>query len=217
LKIELSRVRLSLRYREVMFPLDLDEVFDGIQTVGYAVTLDNESIPSRSDARIDVTGPIGKKGEATFDINMDRAIFGVSTPEPRLTIEEFQSVEGSLNSLLDMSNSVWFYEAILNGGIKTKEATAEILEGFGARLQIFEQLGEIWGEPVTNFGLRLSPPGRIANQEEFFDVKIVPNLRRGDEFGLDAVYRSAEKTKCLRFVERFEDHVSKTIELMGGA
>ncbi len=207
-----ATVRLSVKFRSVFFPLSAEELTTLLAQAGYEIQMIDA--PSQSAGRLEVTGPVATKGNAVVDLNMQRSIIGVTSRDLGEALGAFEDIAQLLKQTIDLNDWVWFYEAILAGTTEGDEPAVSILRTLAEDSPIFSKISDVWGRPLTNFGLRLIPVGQVPNQEEWVDIKIEPDVRRAAFFTFEAVSRSATRETVTSFTERLVQSIEGTVALM---
>lgn len=213
--VQFSRIRLSVRFRRIFFPVDLLELVSILQETGYQLLLPPEKMsPGGGTSRVEASGTIASKGFSRLDINMERGILGITSAGIEQAIADFEDIETRLGSLVNVPDSAWFYEAILEGTVVGDEPAIMVVAGIAKGAPLFASMSEVWGEPLTNFGFRLIRTGQSPNQEEWLDIKIEPDVRRAEVFVFEGVHRSQEKGRVLTFMRSFTDRLENTIQVI---
>jgi len=90
--------------------IDLYELVDLFRGLGYTITA---RLPPKSfKVSVGGSGPVAIKGNVTIDVNTDRLIVGVSSPEPEECINEFVIMEKAVTSRFNSLKKPYFYELL---------------------------------------------------------------------------------------------------------
>lgn len=220
MRIDFKRARLSVRFGYVFFPISYEELVELLREAGYQVTAPPSQLVTGPSGRIEASGPIASKAGLTIDVDTERGIVGLSsslTSEPgtaatelEFAVKAFDEIEGLLKRFVQgLPWNVRFYEVILDGSVSEVDVRG-LLDRL-ANNRVFSTLMEIWGAPVTNYGVRLVPLSQLPNQEEWFDIRIEPELRRSQDLIFEGILRSADKTKVTEFTLNFASRLSETL------
>lgn len=208
-----TSIRFSIRFNYVLFPFDTVELISILMKSGYAPTAPPPPAAPPRGIRFTITGTIARKGEILIDINDDRGILSATSPSPALSInglnEVLQLIRTNLN--VDLEKQASFYELIGHTALETDRHPFEKIGNIIKGNKIIEKLGEVLGEDVSLFTLKLAPRGHVPNQTEWFDLTIEPDIIKTSTYNISAVFRSHEKSEVQKFTEEFMPNVSKLI------
>ena len=193
--------------------IDLHEVAEILRSLGYTITA---SLPPKGfKVSIGGSGPIASKGNVFVDVNSDRMVIGVSSPEPEECINEFVMVERAITSSIEALKEVYFYELLAEIEVKSDVKPMEFMKKVSSRNVIVEELSKALGEPLFVFGYRLAREGTSPEESEWVDIEIIPSLvRPHSSLYVAIVYRSREREKVLevgRRIRSIADAVRKLV------
>ena len=217
MEIVFSRFRLSIRLQSIFFPAQATEMTRQLAASGFEIVVPgDELMQGLGGARVEMTGRVAIKDGSLVDLNMEKGIIGLNGIRADRTEADFALVEAAAAGLFDVYEAVWFYETIINGTAFAGEDATAIVGRLPGRVPILAAAGKIWGEELTSYGLRLTSVGRKPNQEEWTDIKMEPDIRRGDLFVFEGVRRSREKERVLEFMRNFAERLQGTLAIMQG-
>ncbi len=195
--------RIAARFLGVV-RIDLHEVARILRSLGYTIT---SPLPPRGfKLSISGSGPIASKGNVVVDINSDKMVIGVSSPELNECIKEFILIEKAITSNIEALREVYFYELLAEIEIKSDVEPLEFLKRVSSRNIIVEELSKAFGEPLFIFGYRLTREGASPEESEWVDIEVLPSLiRPHSSIYVAIVYRSKDREKVLEKGRNIED------------
>jgi len=196
--------------------IDLYELIGLLRSLGYAITV---QLPPRGfKTSVGGSGPVATKGDVVVDVNSDRLIVGVASPEPEECINEFIMVERAITSSFDTLKEVHFYELLAELEIKSGDVEPmEFLQRISKGSIITEKISSALGERLFIFGYRLAKEGTSPEDREWIDIEIIPFLiRPHSSLHVSVVYRSRDKEKVLEIGKRLRALVDAISDLMEG-
>ena len=187
--------RIAARFLGVT-RIDLHEVAEVLRGLGYTIT--PQLPPKGFKVSIGGSGPIASKGNVVVDVNSDKMIIGVSSPEPEECVGEFVMVEKAIASMIETLKEVYFYELLAEIEVKSDVELMEFMKRTSSSNVIVEELSRALGEPLFVFGYRLAREGTSPEESEWVDIEVIPSLARPhSSLYIAVVYRSKEREKVL--------------------
>ncbi len=204
--------RIAARFLGVA-KIDLHEVAEILRKLGYLVIA--QLPPKGFKVLISGSGPIATKGNVVVDVNSDRMVIGVSSPNPEECINEFIALEKAIMSNIEVLKEVYFYELLAEVEIKSSVDPLEFLKGVSTRNAIVEKLSEALGEPLYIFGYRLAKEGTSPEESEWIEIELAPSLARPhSSLYVAIIYRSKEREKVLEKGRNLGDMVHAVHKLV---
>jgi hypothetical protein len=194
--------------------MDLHELLDQIRSLGYTITA--QPPPRGFKTQIGVSGVVAAKGGVAIDVDTDRLIVGVSSPEPAECIDEFLALEKLVASSFDSLKGAYFYELLVELEIKCSNfEPMEFLQRVSKGIIIAEKMSSALGEQLFVFGYRLAREGTSPEDSEWVDVEIIPYLIRAhSSMYISIVYRSKDLEKVIEKSKNLDVLVKTLNELM---
>lgn len=190
--------RIATKFIDVT-KIDLYELIDLLKNLGYNITAPH--LPFRGfKATISGSGPVAVKGNVVVDVNTERLIIGVSSPEPEDCISEFVVIEKAVTSKFDALKKPYFYELLAeleigSDGIEPMEFLQKISKGN----LVAKKISNALGESLFVFGYRLAKENTSPESNEWVDIEIIPYLvRPHSSMYVSVVYRSKNREKVLK-------------------
>ena len=121
------RIRLSLRTDYIFYPIDSNEFAKAIEKYGFEIKSPPQQV---SGIILELAGKLAEKEGNNISLDTNRQLLGVDGDDPRKVIDIFNELEKIIKNDMgiDFSNSVKFYEAIMDYHIYTKNNPRQIIE-----------------------------------------------------------------------------------------
>lgn len=203
MKYAIKFFRIAARFLGVG-RIDLYEIAEILRNLGYTITV--RLPPKGFKVSIGGSGPVAVKGNIIIDINSDKMIIGVSSPDPESCINEFITIEKAVASSIEILKEAYFYELLAEIEVKTDMDPMNLLRKISPNNIVVQELSRALGEPLYVFGYRLTREGASPEEREWIDVEIVPNLgkRPHSSLYIAFVYRSKELEKVIEIGKKLE-------------
>ena len=207
--------RIAVRYLSVA-KIDLYELIDLFRSLGYTITA--QLPPKGFRLSVSGSGPVAVKGNITIDVNTDKLIIGVSSPEPEECINEFVMIEKAVISSFDSLRKAHFYELLMELEIKSNGINPmEFLQRVSKGNIIADKVSSALKEQLFVFSYRLAKVGTSPEDSEWIDFEIMPYLiRPRSSIYVSVVYRSRNREKVLEKSRSLTVIVNAINELMKG-
>lgn len=213
--IRYRRVSLSVGYESILFPLDTGELIAALPEQGFILA---EAIPTPPlGARLDISGPVARKGDIILRVNTDRNYIGIDGLDPATVVNELDTLERFLDERLhfgsqDMSR---YYELLADLIVHANRSPlATIAQVFKAS-SVIQEMGHVLGSQTANYGVRLVPQSGEPTSPEWFDIRIEPRVQQASEHYLvGVVYRSADRSKVAKFAQGLEETVTQLVRIL---
>ncbi|MHA1595071.1 MAG: hypothetical protein ACTSXX_10075 [Candidatus Baldrarchaeia archaeon] len=197
--------------------IDLHELTGVLRNLGYTITT---QLPPRGfKVSVGGSGPIAAKGNVIVDVNTDRLIVGVSSPEPEECIDEFVTVEEAIRSSFDTLKEINFYELLAEVEIKSNNIKPiEFMQKISKENIVAEKISDALKEPLFVLGYRLAKKDTSPEESEWIDIEIMPYLiRPHSSLYVSMVYRSRNREKILEKSKKLKTIVDAINDLMKNA
>jgi len=196
--------------------IDLYELVDLFKSLGYTITA--RLPPKGFKVSMGGSGPIAVKGNVVIDVNTDRLIVGVSSPEPEECINEFVIMEKAVTSRFSSLKKPYFYELLTELEIESNGVEPmKFLQRLSRENVIVKKLSSALGEPLFIFGYRLAKENSSPEDTEWVDIEIIPYLiRPHSSIYVSIVYRSSEREKVLEKGKKLNAIIDAISDLMKG-
>jgi len=195
MEYSIRHFRIAARFLGIT-RLDSYEVVEILRGLGYTITV---PLPPRGfKTSVGIAGPIALKGNVVVDIDSDRVIIGVSSPNPEECIDEFVTVEKAITSYIEALKEAYFYELLAELEVRSGIAPMELMKRISCCNTVVEEISKVLGERLFIFGYRLTRDGFSPEESEWVDIEILPSLARPhSSLYIAIVYRSREREKVL--------------------
>lgn len=212
-----KEAKYTVRLRGLFFPIDFRDMRKALEKHGYELSPIRGPIPGRP-IRISFGGDIARKGESIVFLDTSESIISVrgdTLSETMKGIDEFSEVvQGELG--IDLNSNVWYYEIGAHFLCVTEvhpiKELAKITEGN----PFFAKFAEVLKREVSMFSVRLSPPNRIPNQEDWFDISVEQDILVPNAYHIGVVFRNPQKTVTEEFAANLEDRLLMLIDIIEG-
>lgn len=213
-----DRLSLSVRFLTALYPFEELTFINVLPELGYALS---ERVPIPPfGARVAIRGEIAAKGDIRVMLNSDLRTLEVIGHEVGALLDEFGNLENMLldKFKVDTRQSAHYYELLADISVATKESPLQSIgKGFES-FELLKELGDILKYPVTNFGIRLVPPGIEPNSADWFDIRIQPEILRPlSHYSILIVYRQRDRDKVFAFSQTLLEMLERLIIHLEGA
>lgn len=215
--IRYRRVSLSVGYTSILFPFDAGEFITALPEQGFV--LSEALSPAPIGARLDISGPIGRKGDATLRLNTERNFIAVDGPDPSTVVSEFDSLESFLGDRMQFDSQAMsnYYELLADLTVTAERSPLKSIAERFSDLSILEEMSKILSSPTTVFGIRLVPRDGEPTGVEWYDIRLEPRVQQAHNYYLaSVVYRSGDRTKVTKFAVELEQKVLSLLAILGG-
>ncbi|MBM4462887.1 MAG: hypothetical protein FJ012_06065 [Chloroflexi bacterium] len=210
-----ANVRMTVTLAPVIFALDFGDLARALKKNGYDLAL--QVPPLAIGQRIGGSGIIAKKGNITIVADSERRYVGVdgtSLPDVLSSFDELTRIVKD-DLWVDIRAKAAFYEAIVRMNVLGHVNPTETVESFFSNLDAVKALEPILGEPTSLFTIRLVPKGKLTGEQEWFEVKIEPDLARPDStYMVEVVYRKSDYEKVKDFVSAIDQKIDLVLDKM---
>jgi len=210
-KINLRFFKISGKYANVLFRLDLHDFAKLLIDLGYSITA---SLPPRTFKGI-VGGKISiahKLPGFLVEVNTESHIIGISSPQPELALQEFKLIEDSLKEKLFLELKPHYYEVLVEAEIEGKYSPIDTIRKIGSKINIINKLNESIGLDINLYSIKISKPQGTPDATEWYDLEIYPSPIRPTKFYYIAiVYRKPTIAEITDFVNKLNTILVNTI------
>lgn len=188
--------RIAVKFLDIT-RIDLYELAGLFKGLGYTITA--QLPPKDFKMFMGGSGPVAVKGNVVIDVNTDRLIIGVSSPESEECINEFMIVEKAVTSKFDSLKKPYFYELLAELEVESDRIEPmKFLQKLSGENVMVKKLSNALGEPLFLFGYRLAKENSSPEDTEWIDIEIIPYLiKPHSSIYVFIVYRSNEREKVL--------------------
>jgi len=207
-------VRFSIRFDFILFPFDVIEFVEQLARAGYTPTIPPPPKPV-GQVRLSVKGKIAQKGDVEVEMNDDRGVITVSSVAPALAMQSLNEILQIVRDKLgvDLNAKAIFYEMMGNFGVKTGKNALEAMARFNEKNSNIKDLGDILGQDVSGYTLRIVPKDQVPSSVEWLDITIEPNITKpSTNYKVQAIYRSKEKSKVDCFIQSIGENLQRIFE-----
>lgn len=213
MSLESISVKKSIILNQVLFPLTWQELLNSLLRLGYELS---PSFPyPLPTGRVSGRGHIARKGKTAIWLDSGSKEILVFDDSINSCIEEFDSVLNQIQedheiNFHDYSRFYQFqgnfcYMSDINAYDSIRRASEH---------SNLERISEILGERVSSFGFRFGKSDSIPNSENWFDIKITPDIQRNRGYYIEVVYRREEREIVNNFMNNFNNYINNIIELI---
>ena len=206
---------VSVRYKAPLFPFDEYPFIEMIKKHGFLLADKIEQPPLGT--KLSVKGTVARKGDVLLSMESDRQILAIHAPEPKKALEEFRDLERLLEKELGFSGSryVYFYELLASLSLKAKRNPLEIWSSYSSQSPKVEKFSKVLGKSASHFGIRLSPQDLEPNQQNWFDIKIRPDLPEATrQHYVEIVYRNGTWDEVANFTKDLDQRINQLVEIV---
>lgn len=208
-------VAYSIHFKTVLYPLSFMELTDSLEKKGYELS---PALPfPRPPGRMTGTGEIARKGKTVVQVDssaMVLTIVDISITSIQNCYDEIsQMLKDDYNVIIDDLAQFYGFSATYKFNTE-KPAYKSIARAL--KNPIIDNLKTIMNEEIWPFELRFGGANQVVNSENWFDILIRPHYERDDSYVVQVVFRNCDKAKTQKFIESFEERITKIITLIEG-
>jgi len=212
-KIMTQEAKCGVRLNYVVFPIDIRELSRALAKNGYELP-PSRRLPS-PPAQLSYGGDLARKGEITLIIESasgDIGVVGRSLEEVKTAFKELEQI---INSELgvNLHENLRFYWYTVHYKVDTGKMPLNKLTKI-LKQDYMTRFGEVLGENLSSFSVRLIPKDAILNDENWFDIAIEPDLLNEKLYHVGVVFRSPDATKTETFVRDLDNTLLKLLEVI---
>jgi len=208
-------ITYGIHFKTILYPLTFLELADSLEKKGYELS---PTLPfPRPPGRMTGAGEVARKGKTAVQVDSSAQVLTVVD----ISITSAQNCFNEIVKMLkddynvNIDNLAQFYSFSAAYKFYTKKHAFKTLVG-ALKVPIIEKLKTIMNEEICPFELRFGGANQVVNSENWFDISIRPNYERDDSYLVHVVFRNKDKTKTQKFIESFEERVTKIITLIEG-
>lgn len=208
-----TNVRLTVSLRPVIFPLDFAALAQVLKNKQYELTA--ELPPPGLGRRVGGAGTIAKKGEVSVIADSDRRFIGIDGMSAKEVLSSFEQLTQILGDELwvDVRAEARYYEVVIRMHVL---ASGNPTAAIGRFFQNFEGLGDlesIMQESASLFTIRLVPKGKLPSGEEWFDIRLEPDVARPESaYAVEVVYRKSDYKNVTSFFGTIEQKIDSILD-----
>lgn len=206
-------VSYGIGFKTVLFPLTANELVDGLEKKGYEI---NPSLPfPRRPGRMTGIGEIARKGKTVVQLDASGKALTIVDVSIESVLGSFDEISKMLveDHGVDVDDFARYYSFRATYKFSTTKQAYGTLAG-ALKSPIFDDLEKIMNEKIWPFELRFAGAGLRVNSENWFDITVRPDFEKNNSYVITVVYRNSERAKTQKFVESFEEKMTKIIGLI---
>lgn len=226
--LTVQRFSFSVRLNSIFFPLSVEELAVGLETLGYTISEHVRATMTPGlrpmGVRVSIGGIIAEKAEPPLRvrIEMDKGILGVDGRDIDQVIEDFRQIENWIakEHEVDLGSEAKFYESIFEGTLAVGRTRSPIdtLKQLFSDSAYPSKFSEAVGREVTNFGIRLVEKGQAPTGDTWFDLRIEPSVQRSaSDYMVNAVIRGPSLLVQVEEVQHLQGKIHRLVSVMEGS
>lgn len=182
-KPSLVGVRLSVRFKNVVSPIDVRGVLYALSSIGYRVSSSPPPRPLLVLETLSGAGPVADRDGAVVDLNTERQFLGLQDSSTESASKAFSQMLSVLekSGAIAPQAEVWFYE--LHARFRLGRS-GDVISGVNRFLgsgTALRSWNDALGFPLCISQIRLSTQGESSDSPTYFEFTITPSLNRPDE------------------------------------
>jgi len=207
-----------VRLDSVLFPIDSVRLIEALSHMSFEILAKPPPItqvPFKATAR--VSGDIARKGDSIVSVNPVQQILSVTAMSVAGAQQVFSELEHALNKELEIGieDMAKFFELLATYQLDSNSSPVDCIGRVLSQAGIIAELGNILGQEVSPFTLRLVSKGKVPNQEDWIDIEIEPLITRPTKtYLVSVICRSNEKSKVLSFAKELEPKIIALADLI---
>jgi hypothetical protein len=206
---------MSFRFNTALFPIDIVSFVKDLPDLGFVLAEQLIDLPV--GPRIELKGPLARKGALSLLVNSDAMTLGIAAPDLEQLLQTATSIEALLDQTfrLDLPSIMQYYEFVATMTVKANQNPLVTNERFAQRLPFLQHASNIFETPVMPYGLRLAMPGSQPIGSIWFDFRIEPLVQLAStHYLVEAVYRDPDRHKVTTFAENFPDYTQRLLQAL---
>lgn len=208
-------LRTSVRFNYVLFPLDLRDFLDILNSLQFAPLgqLPPEPTAVGPEAKLAGQGPVARKGDLTVDINTEKQFFGISGPkDAKATLAALVEILDHLKQVFDPVQ-VAFYELQARYRAVAPSSPMAAIARLGKNTRITKDAAKAFGMPMDLFSARLIAGPRGPNDPNYLEVWLQPvGSLPEKELGISVIFRDASLEKFSKVSVDLEDSLTRFLD-----
>jgi hypothetical protein len=202
-------LRLSERFKNVLYPVDLPMLLRLLPNIGYIVNkkiLKGVLEPGESFAT---------KGNVELILDQSNKTIGIEGREVTEVIDGFSELRGFwLEQLTPSPDAETHYLELVGQGIaKSANNPTRVFTAFWTQFDGIQRLTKVLGWNVANFGLRLVPENADPNNADWFDLRIQPSvISSANRYFIEIVWRNKDIETALNNFRKVNETVKAVIQ-----
>ena len=213
-KVVAKNLRLSARFGNVVFPIDMTEFAKTLMNSGYTLATQIPPPDPVSITRLAYAGPIARKGSLFVDANSEKQFIGVSDADLSNLIKGFEEVLRFVTDKDKVGGPLvpWFLEFQGHYEYVSGKSPLKMLKELSMGVKFLSSWNATLKKETSFIGFKVAPASQGPDSSEFFEVVVEPSPGRSDSsFEVIVIMRSANSKAVRDFAKASE----KTIhELM---
>lgn len=204
--LETLNTRLGVKIFSVLTPIDAVQFVKIMEAIGFH---DIQGTATAPDAFR------GFKGSTQFYVDQTKRVFGVIARNANETFKTFGDIVEGIKDYwrVDIPTYIGFYEFEYNASYHSSQNAYKVMSKVYQDSKLVKKLSQLIGEPVATFNIRLTPRGKDALREEWFDITIEPRLAsEGKVYAIRALYRDKQISKVRKFGMHAHDLITSIIK-----
>jgi len=210
--MRLKYFRIAGRYLN-LFLFDPLDFLNALSKKGYMPLAKLSSKPFKG--KIGVAGPIAKKSSIIVDINTEKGIIGLLSPDISMVLEEFNEIEKVIEEDLMINLRPYFYEVLVEIEIFSEDDPLRIFKNISRNIELIRKISDILNHDSQVFGIRICSANSVPDSPNWFDIEIIPAIEKPSKaYHVYIVFRNTDKNKIYDFCSNLEYKVKELISTL---
>ncbi len=212
-----TSVRISTRYNNVLFPLDIRQFAFELTKNGYAIVVPPlpEQITIQSSIIMSAKfNPFAKKGNTVIDIDTSHQHIGIKDVDTKIVAERYKELNDILKKIPIGGRSFkpWFTEYQISFKIRVKENAWKLVSKKFEVVNMNNVLKELIGNDIGVTQIKVAWPPTRPDTPNYFEFILTPTMT--DDHLLDFIFlfRASNQKKFMDQEIRIDEYIDRIIE-----
>lgn len=212
-----SSVRISTRYNNVLFPLDLRQLAPELVKIGYVIVVPPlpEQTPIQSSSFMGGTfNPYARKGNTVIDIDTSHQHIGIKDVDTKMVIERHKELNDLLKKIPIGGKSFrpWFTEFQISFKIKVKENAWKLVSKKFEVGSMNNVLKEFVGNDIGITQIKVAWPITRPDTSNYFEFILTPTMMDDHILDFILLFRNSNQEQFVNQAMRIDEYIDRIIK-----
>lgn len=211
-RVVAKNLRLSARFNNVVFPIDMTEFAKALMNSGYTLAAQIPLPEPTAITRLAYAGPMARKGTLVVDANSEKQFIGVSDMNLSNLIVGFDEVLRLVGDKKKIGGPLvpWFLEFQGHFEYFPEGSPLDLLKALSKSCGFLESWNRILKKEVALFGFKVAPASSVPDSAEFLEVVVEPSPGKSiSSFEVIVILRSPDSQAVRDFAKGSEKAISE--------
>lgn len=209
--------RISTRYNNVLFPLDIRQFASELTKSGYAIVAPSlpEQSPVQSNSFIGARfNPYAKKGNTVIDIDTSHQHIGIKDSDIKIVAERHKELNDILKKIPIGGKSFrpWFTEFQISFKIKVKENAWKLVSKKFEVGSMNNVLKEFVGNDIGITQIKVAWPITRPDTSNYFEFILTPTMMDDHILDFILLFRNSNQEQFVNQAMRIDEYIDRIIK-----